>query len=65
MYLAGAAMEQIYAFGPSAGSAANITFFSYLDRAHLAFNLDPGAIPDPRRLVSCMKEGFDEVLKLG
>jgi WS/DGAT/MGAT family acyltransferase len=61
----GARVEAIYAFGPTAGAAANATFFSLGERAFVTLNVDPAAVPDPARLAECMQEGFDEVLKLG
>jgi WS/DGAT/MGAT family acyltransferase len=63
--VAGAPVEALYAFGPTAGTAANATLFSLGGRAFVTLNVDPAAVPDPARLAECMREGFDEVLKLG
>lgn len=65
LYVAGARVEALHTFGPTAGTAANLTLFSYLDRAAVAINTDAAAVPDPEVLLECMREGFDEVLKLG
>jgi len=63
--VAGAPVEALYAFGPTAGTATNATLFSLGERAFVTLNVDPAAVPDPGRLAECMREGFDEVLKLG
>ena len=63
--VAGAPVEALYAFGPTAGTATNATLFSLGERAFVTLNVDPAAVPDPARLAECMREGFDEVLKLG
>jgi WS/DGAT/MGAT family acyltransferase len=65
LYTAGARVETLYTFGPPAGTAANLTLFSYLGQALVAINADPAAVPDPDVLCESMREGFDEVLKLG
>jgi WS/DGAT/MGAT family acyltransferase len=62
--VAGAPVEALYAFGPTAGTAANATLFSLGERAFVTLNVDPAAVPDPGCLAECMREGFDEVLKL-
>jgi WS/DGAT/MGAT family acyltransferase len=62
--VAGAPVEALYAFGPTAGTAANATLFTLGKRAFVTLNVDPAAVPDPARLAECMREGFDEVLKL-
>ena len=61
----GAPVEALYAFGPTAGTDTNATLFSLGERAFITLNVDPAAVPDPGRLAECMREGFDEVLKLG
>jgi hypothetical protein len=63
--VAGAPVEALYAFGPTAGTAANATLLSLGERAFVTLNVDPAAVPDPARLADCMREGFDELLKLG
>ncbi len=55
-------LESLFAFGPTAGAAANLTLFSYRDQAEVTLNADAAAIPDPDVLIECMRKGFDEVL---
>jgi diacylglycerol O-acyltransferase len=62
LYIAGARVEALLPFGPTAGSATNATLFSYLDRADVTINADPAAVPDVDVLLECMREGFEEVL---
>ncbi len=64
LYLAGAKMEAQYAFGPRSGAAVNITLLSYLDQLHIGVNTDPAAVPDGDKLVGCLRDAFDELLKL-
>ena len=47
MWLAGAAVERFYPFGPTAGSAVNITLMSYNGTCCIGVNTDGAAIPDP------------------
>jgi len=65
LYVAGARVERLYTFGPTAGTALNATLFSCGGRATLALNVDPGAVADHEVLSACMAEGLGEVLKLG
>jgi diacylglycerol O-acyltransferase len=62
VYMGGAKLEGVVGYGPLAGSAANVTLFSYLDRAHLGISTDPAAIPDPELFLAALQDGFDEVL---
>ena len=55
-------LESLFAFGRTAGAAANLTLFSYRDQAEVTLNADAAAIPDPDVLIECMRKGFDEVL---
>ena len=65
VYLAGARIQNQFAFGPMTGAAANITLLSYVDELNMGFNIDPAAVPDTDLFMSAMQEGFDEVLKAG
>lgn len=65
VYLAGARIQNQFAFGPMTGAAANITLLSYVDEVNLGFNVDPAAVPDTTAFMDAMREGFDEVLKTG
>jgi hypothetical protein len=63
LYVAGARVASLLAFGPPAGSAANLTLFRYRDEAAVTLNADPAAVPDPDVLAACMREGFEEVTR--
>jgi hypothetical protein len=57
-------MEAQYPFGPRSGAAVNVTVLSYLDGLFVGVNTDPAAVPDHGRLMACLRDGFDEVLKV-
>jgi hypothetical protein len=65
MYLLGAEVLQFYPFGPTAGSALNVTLMSYRNRCYMGVNIDAKAIPDDDLFMRCLKAGFREVLDLG
>lgn len=65
VYLAGAKVEREYAFGPPSGSAVSFALVSHVDTCCIGVNVDTTAVRDPQRLVSCLRESFDEVLALG
>lgn len=62
LYSAGAKVTDMYAFGPLAGAAVNITLLSYVDVCHIAVNADRAAVRDPDRLLACLRDGWDEIL---
>lgn len=64
LYLAGADVSGFYAFGPTIGSALNITLISYRDTCNIGLNIDTAAVPDPGTLVECFVEAFAEVTGL-
>jgi diacylglycerol O-acyltransferase / wax synthase len=64
-YLTGTKVSGFYGFGPTIGSALNITLMSYCGTCFVGVNIDSGAIPDPDVLMDCMREGFEEVLAVG
>lgn len=64
VFLAGARMEAQIAFGPMAGAAANITLLSYQDDCNIGINTDPAAVDDPDLFVECLRDSFDEILKI-
>jgi diacylglycerol O-acyltransferase len=64
LYLAGARLERLVAFGPRSGAALNLTMLSYQDAVEVGVNADLLAIPDPETVVDCLRAGFDEVLAL-
>ena len=65
LYLAGALVTGNYAFGPTTGSALNVTLHSYRGTCCIGCNIDTAAVPDPDVLMDCLRRGFDEVLALG
>ena len=64
VFLAGAQMEAQFPFGPMSGAATNITLMSYLDEAQIGINVDPAAVTEPDAFADCIRDGFDEVLKV-
>lgn len=65
LYLAGAKVERIYPFGPTTGTAFNITLISHVDICCIGINSDIGAVPDPEVLTECIAAGFTTVTELG
>ncbi len=65
IYVGGAQVLNIYPFGPTIGAALNVTLLSYCGTCNIGVNTDTGAVPDPNVLMTCLREGFDEVLALG
>lgn len=64
VFLGGARVRVQYAFGPTIGSAVNVTLLTYVDICALGIDVDTGAIPDYDVFYECLVEGFDEVLAL-
>jgi diacylglycerol O-acyltransferase len=64
VYIAGAAVQMQYAFGPTIGAAVNVTLMTYVDTCALGINVDTGAIPDVEVFHDCLVAGFEEVLAL-
>ena len=62
--LGGAHVEMQYAFGPTIGSAVNVTLLTYVDTCALGIDIDTGAVPDVPLFLECLRAGFDEVLAL-
>jgi len=65
VYLAGAEALRFYPFGPTGGSAVNVTLLSYRGTCCIGVNSDARAIPDGDRFLACLADGFDEVLAVG
>jgi len=65
VYLAGAGVERLVAFGPTVGTAVNVLLLSYNGRCAIGVSMDSTAVDDPAVLVDCLREGFEEVLALG
>ena len=64
VFLGGAKVRAQYAFGPTVGSAVNVTLLTYVDTCALGIDVDTGAIPDFEEFYDCLVAGFDEVLAL-
>ncbi|MCO8127601.1 wax ester/triacylglycerol synthase family O-acyltransferase [Acidimicrobiia bacterium EGI L10123] len=62
VHLAGAEALRFYPFGPTGGSAVNITLLSYRGTCCIGVNMDTAAITDGDRFLHCLTEGFAEVL---
>lgn len=65
MHLAGATVEQQYAFAPPSGAAFSAALLSHVDRCTLGMVIDTAAVRDPEVLAASVAEGFEEVLALG
>ena len=61
-YVSGAEVLHKYAFGPVAGTAFNLTAFSYKGRFDMALNVDPAAVADPAALRQHLEDGYAELL---
>ncbi|WP_327098123.1 WS/DGAT domain-containing protein [Nocardia vinacea] len=65
LYIAGARIDAMYAFGPTIGTAVNVTMTSHAGTCYVAINADTAAIPDLATLTECLAAGFATVLRLG
>lgn len=65
VHLAGAEALRFYPFGPTGGSAVNITLLSYRGTCCIGVNMDTAAVTDGDRFLDCLTEGFAEVLAVG
>jgi diacylglycerol O-acyltransferase len=64
VFVAGGMVEAQIALGPMTGSAANIVLLSYCSDVNLGITIDPAAIPDTEVFVDCLRDGFEEIVKL-
>jgi diacylglycerol O-acyltransferase len=64
LYLGGAEIERLYAFGPLSGTAANVTLLSHAGTCCIGVNVDTAAVPDPESLEADLRGAFGEVLAL-
>ncbi|HXY64042.1 MAG TPA: wax ester/triacylglycerol synthase domain-containing protein [Mycobacterium sp.] len=64
LYMAGAKVLRLYVVGPRPGVAAMATMLSYDGTCCIGVNFDPDAITYESEFLSCLQEGFDEVLHL-
>jgi diacylglycerol O-acyltransferase / wax synthase len=65
IYVGGARVLGLYPFGPTIGTALNVTLLSYCGTCNVGVNTDTGAVSDPDTLAECLREGFEEILELG
>jgi WS/DGAT/MGAT family acyltransferase len=61
-FLAGAAVERIHAFAPTAGAALNIALVSHLGTGCVGTLSDAAAVADPGLLAASIDEALDEVV---
>lgn len=64
VFMAGARVDEFYAFGPLAGAAINITLFSYDGTVHLGVNADRAAVTDHELFTRCLRAALDDVVAL-
>ncbi|MGX7829832.1 WS/DGAT domain-containing protein [Actinokineospora sp. 24-640] len=64
VHLAGAKVLSIHPFIPLLRTAVAVVMVSYWDRVCLGVTLDRAAIPDPDHFMSCVRTGFDDMLRL-
>jgi diacylglycerol O-acyltransferase len=64
VYLAGARVSRQVAFGPTTGTAMNLTLLSYCDSCSIGVTMDTAAVSDPDLMMKCLSAGFEEVLGL-
>jgi len=65
LYMCGAEVEGMYAFGPLSGAAANVVLLSHCGTCFVGINTDLRAIPDTEAFTADLQAGFDEILTLG
>jgi len=64
VYLAGARLERVFAFGPLSGAAVNLTLISHCGTCCIGVNSDSVAVPDPEILVEHVDVAFAEIVAL-
>jgi len=62
VFVGGSRLESFHVFGPTLGSAANLTLMSYRGTCHVGVTADAGAVQDPEVFAACLRDGFDEVV---
>lgn len=62
VFCGGVPVLSLHPFGPTGGSAVNVTLLTYRDTCHVGVNMDVLAIPDGPEFTACLRAGFDEVL---
>jgi len=64
VYLAGARLDRVFAFGPLSGAAVNVTLISHCGVCCIGVNTDSAAVPDPETLLEHLDAAFAEILTL-
>jgi WS/DGAT/MGAT family acyltransferase len=64
IYLSGAPVSGYFVFGPTTGSAVNVTLLTYCRTCCVGYNIDAAAVPDYDMLMECFGQGFEEILAL-
>lgn len=64
VYLAGARVTRYVPFSPTIGAAVNVTLLSYNGTCEVGVTVDTAAVPDIAIFMTCLAEGFEEVLAL-
>ena len=62
-YVSRAQVLHKLAFGPVAGTALNLTAFSYNGQLDIALTVDPAAVEDPAELCHHLRDGYAELLQ--
>ena len=62
LYLTGAEVTGWVPFGPTTGTALNVTLLSYRGTCTLGVTIDTDAVPDADTLVACLRDGMGEVV---
>ena len=60
-FLAGVAVEGIYAVTPPSGAALSVSLVSTAERACVTITTDIAAVHDSPKLAGCIEDGFSEV----
>lgn len=61
VHVGGAKVESFYAFAPPSGAAVNVALVTLAQVGSIGVNIDRGAVPDSAFLVSCLRQGFDQL----
>ena len=62
LFTAGARINSMFALGPMAGAAVNLTLLSYNHSLDMGINLDRAAVTEPELLRKCMERSFRALL---
>ena len=65
LWIGGAAIESMFGFGPTMGTATNATLVSYDGVVHIGLNVDTVAVTELDLLVRCVQEGIDQIEAVG